>query len=46
MYRIQIWPTEVAGSRAVPRDVQEGPGRALHVHSAYASPILLFNTGV
>ena len=33
MYIVHIWPTGVAGGRAVPPDVQEEPGRALYVHS-------------
>ena len=33
MYIVFIWPTGVAGGRAVPPDVREEPGRALYVHS-------------
>ena len=32
MYIVYIWPTEMAGGRAVP-DVREEPGGALYVHS-------------
>ena len=34
MYIVYIWPTGVAGGRAVPPDVWEEPGGALYVHSA------------
>ena len=30
---LYIWPTGVAGGRAVPPDVREEPGGALYVHS-------------
>ena len=33
MYIVYIWPTGVAGGRAVPPDVREEPGGALYVHS-------------
>ena len=33
MYIVYIWPTGVAGGRAVPPDVREEPGEALYVHS-------------
>ena len=33
MYIVYIWPTELAGGRAVPPDVREEPGGALYVHS-------------
>ena len=33
MYIVYIWPTKVAGGRAVPPDVREEPGGALYVHS-------------
>ena len=32
-YRVYIWPTGVAGGRAVPPNVREEPGGALYVHS-------------
>ena len=33
MYIVEIWPTGMAGGRAVPHDVREEPGGALYVHS-------------
>ena len=33
LMRVEIWPTGVAGERAVPPDVQEELGRALYVYS-------------
>ena len=35
MYIVYIWPTGVAGGRAVPPDVREEPGGALYVHSPF-----------
>ena len=46
MYIVYIWPTGVAGGRAVPPDVREEPGGALYVHSPEAPPIVLPSTGV
>ena len=43
MYIVYIWPTKLAGGRAVPPDVREEPGGALYVHSP---PIVLPSTGV
>ena len=42
MYIAHIWPTGVAGGRAV----REEPGGALYVHSPYAPSIVLPSTGV
>ena len=36
MYIVKIWPTGVAGGRAVPPDVREEPGEAVYVHSQYS----------
>ena len=33
MYIVYIWPTGVAGGRAVPPDVREEPRGSLYVHS-------------
>ena len=33
MYIVYVWPTELAGGRAVPPDVREELGGALYVHS-------------
>ena len=46
MYIVYIWPTGVAGGRAVPPDVREEPGGALYVHSPWAPPTVLPSTGV
>ena len=40
MYIVYIWPTGVAGGRAVPPDVREEPGKALYVHSPGSSHCL------
>ena len=38
MYIVYIWPTGVAGGRAVPPDVREEPGGALYRLGQEASP--------
>ena len=38
MYIVHIWPTELAGGRAVPPDVREEPEGALWMFSACFSP--------
>ena len=40
MHIVGIWPTGVAGGRAVPPDVPEELGGALFVHSPQAPPIV------
>ena len=37
MYIVYIWPTGVAGGKAVPPDVREEPGGALYVHAPIGS---------